>query len=204
MQEHPEHLTDEQLQQVLNDEQMQELVEQMAFTKRAFVQEEETPISAPSVADEWAKFATSHYNDDTQSRFRFGKIAASFTGVLLASGIALAAIHIVRQSVGGDLQSPYQEVQISTSSQNALLSDTTKTDTITMEPRVFDNVTLETMLTEIAAVHHVGISFENKEARELRFHFVWKREDSLDRIVEKLNTFEAVNIVVENEKLVVR
>ena len=60
------------------------------------------------------------------------------------------------------------------------------------------------MLTEIANAYHVGIDFQNDEVRVLRFHFVWKREDSLVRIVEKLNTFETVNIAIENEKLIVR
>ena len=39
VQEHPEQVTDEQLRQMLNDEQMHELLEQIAFTKRAFKNE---------------------------------------------------------------------------------------------------------------------------------------------------------------------
>ena len=60
------------------------------------------------------------------------------------------------------------------------------------------------MLTAIATAHGVGVKFENDAARQLRFHFVWKREDSLTRVVEKLNTFEAVNIGIEDKTLVVR
>jgi hypothetical protein len=48
------------------------------------------------------------------------------------------------------------------------------------------------------------VEFENEAARQLRFHFVWKREDSLSRVVEKLNTFEAVNIGMEDKTLVVK
>ncbi len=71
-----------------------------------------------------------------------------------------------------------------------LPADTVQTDTIPVEPYIFNNVPLDSMLTA--------------SARELRFHFVWKREDSLSRVVEKLNTFEAVNIVEEDKTLVVR
>ena len=49
-----------------------------------------------------------------------------------------------------------------------------------------------------------GVMGENGAARQLRFHFVWKREESLDRVVEKLNIFEAVNIGMEDKTLVVR
>ena len=44
----------------------------------------------------------------------------------------------------------------------------------------------------------------NAKARELRLHFVWKREDSLLRVVERLNNFEAVNIAVEDNKIIVK
>jgi len=36
------------------------------------------------------------------------------------------------------------------------------------------------------------------------FTFIWKRTDNLDRLVEKLNNFEAVNIIREPQKLVVK
>ena len=86
----------------------------------------------------------------------------------------------------------------------SLPADTVKADTIPVEPYIFNNVPLDSMLTAIATAHGVGVEFENDAARGLRFHFVWKREDSLTRIVEKLNTFEAVNIGIEDKTLVVR
>ena len=36
LQEHPEQLTDEQLQQILADDEMRQLVQQLGFAKRAF------------------------------------------------------------------------------------------------------------------------------------------------------------------------
>lgn len=86
----------------------------------------------------------------------------------------------------------------------SLPAETVKADTIPVEPYIFNNVPLDSMLTAIAEAHGVQVEFENDAARELRFHFVWKHEDSLARVVEKLNTFEAVNIVEEDKKLVVR
>ncbi len=85
-----------------------------------------------------------------------------------------------------------------------LPTDTVQTDTIPVEPYIFNNVPLDSMLTAFAVAHNMQVEFENESARELRFHFVWKREDSLSRVVEKLNTFEAVNIVEEDKTLVVR
>ena len=88
----------------------------------------------------------------------------------------------------------------------SLPANTIKADIIQSEPYVFNNVPLDSMLTAIAVAHNMQVEFENEAARHLRFHFVWKRkrEDSLSRVVEKLNTFEAVNIGMEDKKLVVR
>ena len=228
LQEHPEQLTDEQLQQILADDEMRQLVEQLGFTKRAIKQSQLTN-DTPDVDNEWEQFAASHaeeldaldrsagLGDACQSEhetsakplmikrlFSHSKIAASFIGVLLASGIAFATIQIVRNIKTSKPQTVKTEQAAAVSPAAALPTDTIKADTIPSEPCVFNNVPLDSMLTTIAAAHGVQVKFENDAVRELRFHFVWKRKDSLSRVVEKLNTFEAVNIEKKKKKLVVR
>ena len=169
----------------------------------------------PDVDAEWEKFAASHANeldalDEGEHKPRFlaflapHKIAASFIGVLLASGIAFAAIQVVRNISTSKPQLPTTEQTTDIEPVTSRPVETVKADTIPAEPCVFNNVPLDSMLTAIAAAHGVQVEFENEAARGLRFHFVWKREDSLARIAEKLNTFDAVNIVVEDKKLIVR
>ena len=132
------------------------------------------------------------------------KIAASFIGVLLASGIAFAAIQVVRNISTPKPQLPSTEQTTDINPVTSLPADTVKADTISVKPYIFNNVPLDSMLTAIAAAHGVSVEFENDATRQLRFHFVWKREDSLLRVVEKLNTFEAVNIGMEDKTLVVK
>ena len=239
LQDHPEQLTDEQMQQILADDEMRQLVQQLGIAKRAF-KHDELVDDTPDVEAEWEKFAASHANeltnaaraegklactmpckeeeddseldalDEEEHKPRFlaflapHKIAASFIGVLLASGIAFAAIQVVRNISTPKPQLPSTEQVIDTKPVTSLPADTVKTDTIPVEPYIFNNVPLDSMLTAIAAAHGVQVEFENDAARELRFHFVWKREDSLARVIEKLNTFEAVNIGMEDKTLVVR
>ena len=236
LQEHPEQLTDEQLQQILADDEMRQLVQQLEFAKRAF-KHDELKNDTPDVDAEWEKFAASHAEEldaldegeRLRERLRVGdgtsgmgdgtsgihkprflaflaphKIAASFIGVLLASGIAFAAIQVVRNISTPKPQLPTTEQTTDTKPVTSLPADTVKADTIPVEPYIFNNVPLDSMLTAIATAHGVGVEFENEAARQLRFHFVWKREDSLTRVLEKLNTFEAVNIGIEDNTLVVR
>ncbi len=236
LQEHPEQLTDEQLQQILADDEMRQLVQQLGFAKRAF-KHDELKNDTPDVDAEWEKFAACHAEEldaldegeRLRERLRVGdgtsgmgdgtsgihkprflaflaphKIAASFIGVLLASGIAFAAIQVVRNISTPKPQLPTTEQTTDTKPVTSLPADTVKADTIPVEPYIFNNVPLDSMLTAIATAHGVGVEFENEAVRQLRFHFVWKREDSLMRVVEKLNTFEAVNIGIEDKTLVVR
>jgi len=224
LQEHPEQLTDEQLQQILADDEMRQLVQQLGFAKRAF-KHDALKNDTPDVEGEWEKFAASHSEEleildegEYKPRLRAylaprkilgrakrqSRAAASFIGVLLASGIAFAAIQVVRNISTPKPQQPTTEQTTDIDPVTSLPADTVQADTIPVEPYVFNNVPLDSMLTAIAAAHGVGVEFENEAARGLRFHFVWKREDSLSRVVEKLNTFEAVNIVEEDKTLVVR
>ena len=239
LQDHPEQLTDEQMQQILADDEMRQLVQQLGIAKRAF-KHDELVDDTPDMEAEWEKFAASHANERTNAARAEGKlactmpckeeeddseldaldeeehkprflaffaphkIAASFIGVLLASGIAFAAIQIVRNINTAKPQQPTTEQTADIKPVISLPADTIKADTITVEPYIFNNVPLDSMLTVIAEAHGVQVEFENDATRELRFHFVWKREDSLSRVVEKLNTFEAVNIGMEDKTLVVR
>jgi hypothetical protein len=205
LQEHPEQVTDEQLQQALDDPQMRELVEQMAFAKRAF-KDEELQAVEPDVEGEWEKFAAKNFDEgnETQHVYPFKKMAASFIGVLLVSGMAFAAIHIVRMVNSHKAETVQTEQPASYKPSTALPADTVKTDTATtVQPVVFDNVPLENMLTEIAAYYHAEVSFLNDDARQLRFHFVWKREDGLGHAIEKLNRFESLTVRLDENKIIV-
>lgn len=212
LQEHPKQVTDEQLQQALDDPQMRELVEQMAFTKRVFKNEELKDVH-PDVEGEWEKFAIDHYGEEDGEGANYSlftphsslqKMAASFIGILLVSGMAFAAIHIVRMVNSQKAETVQTEQPASYKPSSVLPADTVKTDTTTTEqPVVFDNVPLEKMLTEIAAYYHVEVSFQNDDARQLRFHFVWKREDGLGHAIEKLNRFESLSVRLDENKIIV-
>ena len=199
------------------DQLVAENQELLALTKQAFVKREVEKESVP-VDEEWEKFAAEHAEelealekDEPRTatiKKLMGivpyKVAASIIGILFTAGVAFAAIQVVRNISTPKPQLPSTEQVIDTKPVTSLPADTVKADTIPVEPYVFNNVPLDSMLTAIAVAHNMQVEFENEAARHLRFHFVWKREDSLSRVVEKLNTFEAVNIGMEDRTLVVR
>ncbi|MBQ9649714.1 MAG: DUF4974 domain-containing protein [Prevotella sp.] len=203
MLEHPQAYSADEWQQILLDEECRELYTLMSKTRSAIdAARADEQITDQVIDEEWQRFEAHSSLHTPHTTLR--KLAASFIGLLLVSGIALAAVQIVRNRAGGDLQSPTQEVLRSNSHQPAVPADTLTADTNIKQTVTFDDVLFDQMLSEIADYYHSEAVFQNEEARQLRFYFVWYQDQPLDKVVETLNHFESVNIVMDDKKLIVR
>ena len=155
------------------------------------------------IDEEWTKFEAEHFGGEQRKvRPPFLKIAALFIGVLMLSGIAYAAIHISHH-YSHDAEDQQRVVTVE-KKKPAAQEPVAKDSTIVTQPIVFDNVSLDKIARTIADYHHKEAEVKNDQAVELRFYFVWNQTDSLQTVVEQLNQFERVDIVVENDKLIVR
>ena len=199
MQEHPEQFSEQEMEQMLSDAEAQELMEATAQLKRA-MKNDEFSISEQEIEDEWQAFAANHLAEQKPQR-TWLKIAAMFIGVLFMTGIAFAAIHIIKQNTVAQEMKQVEQPVI----QQPVSTGTVNNDTIAQtEPVIFDNVTLDSIAKEIADYHHIEVDLQNELAKQLRFYFVWKQDDDLQEVVEKLNMFDHVDMTIENGKLIVR
>ncbi len=220
MQEHPELYSDEQIQQMLDDDsELAELLEQLAWTKQAFVKQEADEEVVP-VEEEWREFSANHAeeldaisrDDESGAKTAFirrltglfpSKFVASFVGVLVTASLTFAAIHIVRLS-SINRQAVQTEQHVSSHPNDILPTDTLKSDTVTTaQSIVFDNVPLEKMLAQIATQYQKEVKFNNDEARHLRFYFVWKPNEGLEVTLHRLNLFESITIELKDNIIVV-
>ena len=184
---------------MLSDAEAQELMEATAQLKRA-MKNDEFSILEQEIEDEWQAFAANHLAEQKPQR-TWLKIAAMFIGVLFMTGIAFAAIHIIKQNTGAQEMKQVEQPVI----QQPVSTGTVNNDTIAQtEPVIFDNVTLDSIAKEIADYHHIEVDLQNELAKQLRFYFVWKQDDDLQEVVEKLNMFDHVDMTIENGKLIVR
>ena len=86
----------------------------------------------------------------------------------------------------------------------ALPTDTIKTDTVSnVQPIVFDNITLDKMLPQIAAYYNKEVEFQNADARQFRFYFVWKQEETLEAVLHRLNLFESITVELKDNKIII-
>ena len=199
------------------DQLVAENQELLALTKQAFVKREVEKESVP-VDEEWQKFAAEHADEldalekdepRTATITRLMgilpyKVAASIIGIVFTVGVAFAAIHIVRMVSHSKPQAMQAEQTISAKPTSALPTDTVKTDTTAnVKPIVFDNVALDKMLPQIAAYYNKEVEFQNTDARQFRFYFVWKQDETLDVVLHRLNLFESITVELKSDKIVV-
>ena len=199
-QEHPEQFTDEALRQMQDDPEIRVLMEATAQGKRALMKQQ-PKASQEAIDAAWQDFEAKHFPKAAKVSI-LHKVAASVIGLLFISGIAFAAVHIVRNyrnAVGEDVKSPTQETQISDSHQQALPTDTTAT----VPPIVFDNVTLDSILPQIARHYGYTVSFRSDKSKPLRLFLTWNPQDSIQKVTDKLNLFEQIHIVLDEQAMIV-
>ncbi|MBR6945134.1 MAG: DUF4974 domain-containing protein [Prevotella sp.] len=207
MMEHPQEYTAEAWQEILADEECRESYTLMSKTQSAFdaVRAVEK-ITDEMIDAEWQRLSPQHH-----SLFRniysgiksYGRVAAFFIGLLLLSGITFAAIHIVRY---------YQHTQASqTADTTAVVNSLPATvhpslteDTITTpEPKLYDNIPLEQILTDLSVYYHINVIYRDDTARQLRLFYPWKPEYTIKKVVETLNNFEILQLRLDGETLMV-
>ena len=210
MLDNPDAYTEQEIQDIINrDEDTRETYRLMVEIKRSSRhRQNQKPVDVDAA---WQRFNQRlRVGDGTsgmkvqpkQQSFGWMKIAASFIGVLLVSGIAFAAIHIAQQYQ--KQEAPQTEMTGNvTSPVTTLPADTLARDTVIEQPVVYDNIPLEKMLPEIAAHYDVKVAFVDDEARGLRFRFVWNPQQGIEQVVNDLNQFERLNVTLKDNQITV-
>ena len=199
MLDNPDAYTEQEILDIINrDEDTRETYRLMVAAKRSSRQRQaDKPIDVDAA---WQKLNQKVH--PKQHSFGWMKIAASFVGIMLVSGIAFAAIQIVRYA---QQHTPKTEEVINTTKPASTTpADMLTTDTTAVsQPVIYDNIPLEKMLSEIAAHYDAKVSFVNDEARGLRFRFVWNPQQGIGQVVSDLNQFERLTVTLKDDVITV-
>lgn len=206
MLEHPHDYTADEWHEILQDEECRELYTLMSKTRGAVEAERaDKQLTDEQIDAEWQRLENSqmHSEDyETGHKRSFLKIAASFIGLLIVSGIAFAAIHMLNRSQNNTPKVEKSEY-ISVKDTAMKATDVLPADSVTEAAVEFDNIPLEQMLSEIASYYKAEVSFQNENARKLRFYFVWQRRQGLEQVVEDLNHFESLHLTLKDNQIIV-
>ncbi|MBP3767010.1 MAG: DUF4974 domain-containing protein [Prevotella sp.] len=197
-QDNPEAFTEEALQAMLDEDDLRESAELMARLKQAYIGEETEQIDVDA---EWQKFLDNEeFSPLTSHHSPLYKIAASFIGLLMLSGIAFAAIHIVsnsrsQQAVENQGDRSLDSVQNHGPVPLILHS--------IPEPKTFEDVPLKNIAAELAEAYHLTVEIKNAETAALRLYYPWNPQMPLQQVVEELNRFEKVHLTLTSDTLII-
>ena len=185
-----------------SNDKMERLLEQM------YAQESlhDKDIDTKDIIDEeWTKFEAEHFGSEKRKvksgKFSFLKIAASFIGVLMLSGIAYAAVQMIRgQETGGRSQETTAVTGTRPSTANAQLAEQ---DSALMKPIVYEDTELTTILDDIATFYQVEPVYKNEATKHIRLYFTWDKKQTIDNIIDTFNKFERINITRYDKILII-
>lgn len=224
MMENPQAYSEEEIREIVEaDEETREAYRLMVAAKRNYAARKAGEVN---VGEAWERFeermgerrergerrgSMSAGRSDEMSVGRSGerpmwmRVAASVAAIGLISGLAVAAVHYAgpmmwgEGSEGREGRGESGEATV-VSRVEVAAKDSVPTEEATV---VYDNVPLEEMMGEISRHYGVEVTYGREEVRGLRFHFVWKREQGIEKVVENLNHFESVRVKVDGSHITV-
>ena len=198
MMEQPQRYTADEWQEILADDECRELYTLMSKTQSAIdAAHAEDEVTDDTIDTEWQRLI-SEKQEVKSEKSSLLKFAAMFMGILMLSGIAYAAIHIVSHNNG-----PKAQDEVITSSQSLTTSSQlVEPDSIAMlQPKLYDNVPLGDIFEELSDYYQVKVVYQNEDAPRLRLFYQWKPEYTLEKVVEMLNNFDWIQIQIEKDTL---
>ena len=201
MMDNPGQYTDEQWREILADSECASLYEMMCKTRSALDAEHaEEEFTAETVDQEWERFAAAHVVR-TVKPFDWRKIVAAIV-VLAVFGIAAAAIysHFVHtpQTETIENTAPNINPQVTDRTEGAVDAVSDK-----QQSHLYDDVPLEQIINDLAALYNVQPQWHGDEVRTLRLYYKWEPDFTLDEVVEMLNNFEAFSVKLDGNQLVI-
>lgn len=190
MTEHPEDYTEEQLRQTLSDSECRELYQLMSDVQSVLVADD------VDVDREWQHFVCRH----AHSR-RWPRVAASLAGLAVVSGLAVGGVVSLTHRLTADTVA--QKVADSATVQPVQAAALPQTTPVCMEPVVFDNVRLDSMVRQMAIYYNVRARIANDSLGAVRLFFQWNPSEPLEHVVERLSHFERVSLQLSDSTLTV-
>lgn len=216
IQDNLEQFSDEELKELFMDKGLQDAFDNAALLKQA-IKSEDTNANKdlePGLHDginlnaEWESFKQKNY-PTAHPLHQWRKIAAAIIAAIMVSSVSFAFIlwqqhHTEKQR--SEQKDSLQAKSIATYPVTTKEAQTTKKDSTLAEPTdpmLFDNVELKDILTEMGKHYGKQVIFQNNK-EHLRLRFEWNKQLSLQQNILILNGFEHINIVLEDNKIIVK
>jgi len=154
-------------------------------------------ISDEQIEAEWKRFEQQHF---AQHNRQWLKIAASFIGILMLSGIALAAVHIIG-SYDDHEDNTVKAVSTTVSTQGA--SEEHPTTGAVPHTVVFENTELQQIIDSLTYYYNVKPTYRHTAVRHLRLYYEWDQRNSFADVASQISQFDHVNISLKGDSIII-
>lgn len=173
MTEHPEQYTDKEWQEIFEGE----------------------TVSQEEIDQAWQRFEKEHSRRPNKSILN---IAASFIGILLLSGIAVAAILHTTKPKAPVTETTKTEVRADNETSPATIASIQEQHTV-----IFENTELQQIVDSLAIYYKVKPYYRRESSRQLRLYYEWDQHNSIMEITNLLNNFEQVSISLRGDSIII-
>ncbi|MST85563.1 FecR domain-containing protein [Hallella mizrahii] len=201
MMEKPDRYSQEEWRQVLSDKDCREYYRLMCDTSAALHDHRPDETETEEALQRFEK----RYMSDRRHIALWRQLAAVFVGLMLISGLAFAAITMVRHHQ----QAPKRELAVAPTKAKATAKTTTAVrDTIKSQPQEADgmkqfiNTPIANIVNEIASYYGLKAEIRNTQTASIRLYFNWNRQCSAAQVVSQLNQFDNIRITLDGSSLV--
>ena len=194
--EHPERLSDAELDQLLSTPEALEYYRMLSHTADALM-----PVPEVDTDAEWQKFAARHTKTrrSFRRRFTFRRVAAAVI-VCAAVSAAVVATNVAVQhtEISEKTITPKDNTTSSTPAKAQVMESEAASEPQTI---IFKDERLSAILSAIALYYGVESISENPSGSNIRLYFRWDQSLPLSEILEQLNSFEQINITFSDNTI---
>lgn len=207
--EHPEKYSDAEVEQLLTDSEAREVYD--ILRKTADVS---APVPEINIDDEWRRFEAKQPKRRSNIlrwlSFVASRNAAAVVIALVGTlAVVAATIGVTHYFIADKelAQTEQTEPQKQTNIANANVAptDTIPSETTSLpETILFKGENLERILADMARYYDATVKFNRDAAKSLQLYFEWDQSLPLNEVVEQLNNFEQINIILNDKVLTVK
>lgn len=189
MLETPEAYSEQEIRDIINsNEETREAYRLIVASKQGYIhKQKEQPIDIQAA---WQRFEDKHYPQKTNRNWM--KIAASFIGILLITGVAFAAVHLMTQRATKENAIAVEDSPILSTS-NAQSSTAVH----------FNDVRLDSILSVVSVHYGKTTHFRSNEAKTMKFIMTWMPDSSLTNFIDRLNMFDRLQLTLSEDTIYV-
>lgn len=194
--EHPENLSTEELQQLMSDPEIEALYRLLCASRsKSF------SVSEPddeTISSEWNNLMSKKRKLTFIKWVTGRKAAAVISFVILSCSIAAVGISMKnKQSEKTLAETPVSNTDISYLEETNISNTTLPKDTVI----IFENEKLDKILNDISPYYNLTVDLRSPRSKEVRLFLKWDSSTPIDELIDHLNTFERINLILNENTL---